>query len=55
MPKVKCSNKQCKFNNFEGKCNKKNITISYKGCDSFEKNLSYCVFFIRFALMHCDL
>lgn len=43
MPKVKCNNKQCKFNNYEGKCNKKNITISYKGCDSFEKNLSYYI------------
>ena len=43
MQKVKCENKNCKFNNYEGKCNKKNITISYKGCDSFEKNLSYYI------------
>ena len=28
MPKVKCNNKQCKFNNYERKCNKKNITIN---------------------------
>lgn len=43
MPKVKCKNVNCKFNNCDGKCNKKNIIISYKGCDSFEKNLSYYI------------
>ena len=43
MPKVKCNNKECKFNDYYGKCRKKNITISYKGCNSFEKNLNYYI------------
>lgn len=43
MPRVKCENKLCKFNDFEGKCSKKSIIIGVKGCDSFEKNMSYYI------------
>lgn len=43
MPKVKCLNTLCKFNNYDGKCEKKNITIGFKGCNSFEKNMIYYI------------
>ena len=43
MTKVKCKNTECKFNNFNGKCTKNNIEVSYKGCKSFERNIIYYV------------
>ena len=43
MPKVKCINGECKFNDHDGKCTKKNIKIDYKGCMSFEKNIIYYI------------
>ena len=43
MPKVKCINKECKFNNYDGKCTKKSIKIDYNGCMSFEKNIIYYI------------
>ena len=43
MPKVKCINGECKFNDHDGKCTKKSIKIDYNGCMSFEKNIIYYI------------
>lgn len=40
---IKCTNIYCKHNNFKNVCEKKDITISSKGCDSFEKSLNYYI------------
>lgn len=43
MPRVKCINGECKFNNHDGKCIKKSIKLGYDGCESFEKNMIYYI------------
>ena len=43
MPRVKCTNGECKFNNYNGKCTKNTIKLDYNGCESFEKNIIYYI------------
>ena len=43
MPRVKCTNGECKFNNHDGKCTKSTIELGYNGCKSFEKNMFYYI------------
>lgn len=43
MPRVKCTNGECKFNNHDGKCTKSTIELGYNGCKSFEKNIIYYI------------
>ena len=43
MPRVKCKNGECKFNDHDGKCTKKSIELGYKGCKSFERNIIYYI------------
>ena len=43
MPRVKCTNGECKFNNHDGKCTKNTIELGYNGCKSFEKNIIYYI------------
>ena len=46
MPRVKCTNGECKFNNHDGKCTNSTIELDYKGCKSFEKNMFYYIYLV---------
>ena len=50
MPRVRCKNGECKFNNHDGKCTKKSIELDYNGCKSFEKNIIYYIHLVWDAL-----
>lgn len=43
MPRIKCTNSECKFNSHDKKCTKKSIELDYNGCKSFEKNIFYYI------------
>lgn len=55
MPRVKCINKECKFNNHDGKCIKKSIKLGYNGCESFEKNMIYYIHLVWEELEHTNM
>ena len=50
MPRVRCKNGECKFNDHQGKCTKKSIELDYNGCKSFEKNIIYYIHLVWDAL-----
>ena len=50
MPRVRCRNGECKFNDHQGKCTKKSIELDYNGCKSFEKNIIYYIHLVWDAL-----
>lgn len=43
MSKVKCKNRECKFNDHDNKCIRNTIELDYNGCVSFEKNMLYYI------------
>lgn len=55
MPRVKCTNGECKFNNYQGKCTKKSIEFDYNGCKSFEKNIAYYVHLVWDELKNTNM